>query len=50
MIQVIKDDIWPNPLQYFLAPDVEAADEEGGDEEELEEAEDDGEGNDELGE
>ncbi|KAL7076313.1 hypothetical protein ACQ4LE_004173 [Meloidogyne hapla] len=27
--EVIKDDIWPNPLQYYLAPDVEAADEEG---------------------
>ena len=21
--QVIKDDMWPNPLQYFLAPDIE---------------------------
>nr|CAD2139168.1 unnamed protein product [Meloidogyne enterolobii] len=27
--EVIKDDIWPNPLQYYLAPEVEAADEEG---------------------
>ncbi|KAL3110194.1 hypothetical protein niasHT_015797 [Heterodera trifolii] len=41
--EVIKDDIWPNPLQYFLAPDVEALDDEeneddddGGDEEEEE--------------
>ena len=22
-LQVIKDDMWPNPLQYFLAPDIE---------------------------
>ena len=21
--QVIKDDMWPNPLQYYLAPDIE---------------------------
>ena len=21
--QVIKDDMWPNPLQYFLVPDIE---------------------------
>lgn len=21
--QVIKDDIWPNPLQYFFSPDVD---------------------------
>lgn len=27
--EVIKDDIWPNPLQYYLASEV---DEEGGDE------------------
>lgn len=47
--EVIKDDIWPNPLQYFLAPDVEAADEEGGDEEEGDEGED-REGLEELGE
>ena len=47
-IQIIKDDIWPNPLQYFLAPDIETADEEGGEEEE-DYLEDDGEGNEELG-
>ncbi|KAA0184202.1 hypothetical protein HAZT_HAZT003648 [Hyalella azteca] len=29
--QVIKDDIWPNPLHYFLVPDIEV---ENGDEEE----------------
>ena len=21
--EVIKDDMWPNPLQYFLVPDIE---------------------------
>lgn len=30
--EVIKDDMWPNPLQYFLVPDIEV--EENGDEEE----------------
>jgi len=43
--EVIKDDIWPNPLQYYLASEVdEDAGEEGeGEEEELEgEEEDDG--------
>uniref|UniRef100_A0A671RH61 Protein SET-like n=1 Tax=Sinocyclocheilus anshuiensis TaxID=1608454 RepID=A0A671RH61_9TELE len=37
--EVIKDDIWPNPLQYYLVPDME--DEEGEDEEEDEEGLDD---------
>lgn len=31
--EVIKDDMWPNPLQYFLVPDIEV--EENGEEEEL---------------
>ena len=22
-VQVLKDDMWPNPLQYFLAADVD---------------------------
>lgn len=46
---MIKDDIWPNPLQYFLAPDVEAVDDEDnaededvGDEEDYEGKEDEG--------
>jgi len=46
--EVIKDDIWPNPLQYYLAPEVgdseeddEVEDEEE-DEEEGEEEEDEG--------
>jgi len=35
--EVIKVDMWPNPLQYFLVPDVEMenggeGDQEGGDE------------------
>ena len=29
--EVIKDDIWPNPLQYYLASEIE---EDGGEEEE----------------
>jgi len=40
--EIIKDDMWPNPLQYFLVPDLEvenAEDEE--DDEELEEEEGD---------
>ncbi|XP_054113991.2 nuclear autoantigen Sp-100 isoform X5 [Callithrix jacchus] len=37
--EVIKDDIWPNPLQYYLVPDMD--DEEGEGEEEEEEEEDD---------
>lgn len=38
--EVIKDDMWPNPLQYFLVPDIEV--ENGGDDEDedLEEEED----------
>merc|ERR1712109_300503 len=35
--EVIKDDLWPNPLQYFLVPDIEV--ENGGeDEEDLEDS------------
>lgn len=30
--EVVKDDLWPNPLQYFLVPDIEV--ENGGEEEE----------------
>ncbi|GMS95034.1 hypothetical protein PENTCL1PPCAC_17209, partial [Pristionchus entomophagus] len=26
--EIIKDDLWPNPVQYFLIPDVEEEDEE----------------------
>lgn len=38
--QVIKDDMWPNPLQYFLVPDIEVENGEGDDdEEELEDEE-----------
>ena len=35
--EVIKDEMWPNPLQYFLVPDIEV--ENGDDEEDLEEEE-----------
>merc|ERR1712109_393532 len=37
--EVIKDDLWPNPLQYFLVPDIEV--ENGGEEEELDDEDDD---------
>uniref|UniRef100_UPI0035901EA5 protein SET-like isoform X1 n=1 Tax=Myxine glutinosa TaxID=7769 RepID=UPI0035901EA5 len=40
--EVIKDDIWPNPLQFYLAPDMEG--EEGEDEDEDDEEEGDEEG------
>merc|ERR1711982_206465 len=33
--EVIKDDMWPNPLQYFLVPDIEV---ENGDDEDDDEA------------
>lgn len=39
--EVIKDDIWPNPLQYFLKEDDELDDEEDEEEEDDEEGEDD---------
>ncbi|CAD7674880.1 unnamed protein product [Nyctereutes procyonoides] len=48
--EVIKDDIWPNPLQYYLVPDMDDEEEgledidEEGDEDEGEEDEDDDEG------
>jgi len=31
--EIIKDDLWPNPLQYFLVPDLEVEGEESEDEE-----------------
>lgn len=48
--EVIKDDIWPNPLQYFLAQGDEDDDEDGnelGEDEDEEEEDDDEEGDDE---
>lgn len=48
--EIIKDDIWQNPIQYFVAPDVEAADEEIGDEEEHEEGNEDAEDNEDVAE
>lgn len=36
--EVIKDDMWPNPLQYFLVPDIEV--ENGGLDEEDEDSDD----------
>merc|ERR1719356_850973 len=35
--EVIKDDLWPNPLQYFLVPDIEV--ENGGEDDEDDEDE-----------
>ncbi|XP_069779058.1 protein SET-like [Narcine bancroftii] len=35
--EVIKDDIWPNPLQYYLVPDMEDEEGDGEDEDEEEE-------------
>ncbi|XP_072285297.1 protein SET-like [Pyxicephalus adspersus] len=40
--EVIKDDIWPNPLQYYLVPDME--DEENEEEEDDDDDDDDEEG------
>uniref|UniRef100_A0A8C7ALY2 Protein SET n=1 Tax=Neovison vison TaxID=452646 RepID=A0A8C7ALY2_NEOVI len=40
--EVIKDDIWPNPLQYYLVPDMD--DEEGEGEEDDDDDDDDDEG------
>uniref|UniRef100_A0AAY5ELZ1 SET nuclear proto-oncogene b n=1 Tax=Electrophorus electricus TaxID=8005 RepID=A0AAY5ELZ1_ELEEL len=37
--EVIKDDIWPNPLQYYLVPDMDDEEGEGEDEDEEEEEE-----------
>jgi template-activating factor I len=46
--EVIKDDIWPNPLQYFLAQGDEEEDEDDDEEnEEEEEEENEGEGDEE---
>uniref|UniRef100_H0XQB4 SET nuclear proto-oncogene n=1 Tax=Otolemur garnettii TaxID=30611 RepID=H0XQB4_OTOGA len=40
--EVIKDDIWPNQLQYYLVPDMDDEEGEGEGEEEEEEEEEDG--------
>lgn len=37
--EVIKDDMWPNPLQYFLAPDIEVEENGVGSDEEDDEGE-----------
>ena len=41
--EVIKDDLWPNPLQYFLVPDIEVEENGDGEEEELEDDDEEGE-------
>jgi len=38
--EVIKDDMWPNPLQYFLVPDIEVENGAEDDDDDLEEEED----------
>ena len=38
--EVIKDDIWPNPLQYYLVPDMDDEEREG--EEDNDDEEDEG--------
>lgn len=49
--ELIKDDLWPNPLQYFLVPDIEVDEEDEGDEnDEEEEVDDDEDGGGEDGE
>ncbi|CAB1421762.1 unnamed protein product [Pleuronectes platessa] len=49
--EVIKDDIWPNPLQYYLVPDMEDEDGDGDDDDDEEEGlEDIDEGEEEEGE
>ncbi|XP_013772046.1 protein SET-like isoform X2 [Limulus polyphemus] len=37
--EVIKDDMWPNPLQYYLVPDIEVENGMEGDDDESEEEE-----------
>jgi template-activating factor I len=44
--EVIKDDIWPNPLQYFLKEDDEIDDENEDDDDEDDEDDEEGEGGD----
>lgn len=39
--ELIKDDLWPNPLQYFLVPDIEVDEEDGGNVEEDEDDDED---------
>ncbi len=43
---MIKDDIWPNPLQYFLKEDDEIDDENEDDDDEDDEDDEEGEGGD----
>lgn len=34
--ELIKDDLWPNPLQYYLVPDIEVEPDENDDEDDNE--------------
>ncbi|EGW08968.1 Protein SET [Cricetulus griseus] len=48
--EVIKDDTWPNPLQYYLVPDMDDEEGEAEDEEEEEEGEEEEEVLEDIGE
>ena len=41
LFQILKDEIWPNPLQFFMLPEVEESEEEEDGEEGDESNEDD---------
>ncbi|CAO1414774.1 unnamed protein product [Diamesa serratosioi] len=49
LAETIKDDIWPNPLQYFLVPEIDVYKSDQSDDDENED-EEDGEGEEEIGE
>uniref|UniRef100_A0A2K5DQR7 Protein SET n=1 Tax=Aotus nancymaae TaxID=37293 RepID=A0A2K5DQR7_AOTNA len=40
--EVIKDDIWPNPLQYYLVPDMDDEEEEGEEDDDDDDEEEEG--------
>ena len=48
--EVIKDDMWPNPLQYFLVPDIEVENGENEEDEDDDDEDDDEEEDDEIDE
>lgn len=39
ILQLLKDDLWPNPLQYYLVPDIEFECDNAENSDELEEEE-----------
>ncbi|KAM7336508.1 hypothetical protein ACRRTK_005001 [Alexandromys fortis] len=42
--EVFRDDIWPNPLQYYLVPDVNDEEDNNDEEEVLEDVDEEGDG------